>query len=190
MNKNLKTEFTGRIWFKILMWAISVCFVIFYLCVFVWGSNPRVGTEYRMYYITHELSDWPGYGKLDYDYGTIEYCTGIRDRNNAFVTYNVCQRKGQGWEREQYDGSVNNNTESSIYYIPVKAKTDAQYVIDINDFSGNGSVKIFANNEEIGEFVSEGRFTFDIREIRENELLQIKFVANDCSFRLWSACIE
>lgn len=190
MDKDKKISVADRIWFKVLMLAISVCFVMFYICVLIWGKNPQVGIEYEMYYITHELSDWPGYGKLAYEYGTVEFCTGLRDRNNEYVPYKVCQRKGQGWNRNQYDGSVNDNAESFIYYMPIESKEDAVYSINVNAFSGAGSVSVYAHDIVIGEFSGTGNYIFDIGNIKEEELLKLKFVAKDCSFTLWSTCIE
>ena len=62
---------------KAAFYAGAVILACFYLLVLWWGKNPDVGLEYRMYYLTHELSDWPGYGKLSYEPGTTEYCTTL-----------------------------------------------------------------------------------------------------------------
>ena len=45
---------------KAAFYAGAVILACFYLLVLWWGKNPDVGLEYRMYYLTHELSDWPG----------------------------------------------------------------------------------------------------------------------------------
>ena len=103
---------------RIVLYSASIILVLFYIIVMWWGITTKVGIEYKMYYITHELSDWPGYGRLSYKLGTKEICTSYKDRNGSPYTWDVCVRKGQGWNREQYDGSVSNASESYIYYLP------------------------------------------------------------------------
>ena len=74
---------------KAAFYAGAVILACFYLLVLWWGKNPDVGLEYRMYYLTHELSDWPGYGKLSYEPGTTEYCTTLKDKDgNVLVKAN------------------------------------------------------------------------------------------------------
>ena len=60
---------------RILLYIICAVLVVFYIMVLWWGKNPKVGIEYRMYYLTHELTDWPGYGNLKYKYETKEIIT-------------------------------------------------------------------------------------------------------------------
>ena len=79
---------------RVLLYAACAVLVVFYILVLWWGKNPKVGTEYRMYYLTHELTDWPGYGNLKYTFGTKEICTEHKDRNGKEQS-NVCSRKGQ-----------------------------------------------------------------------------------------------
>ena len=85
---------------RVLLYAACAVLVVFYILVLWWGKNPKVGTEYRMYYLTHELTDWPGYGNLKYTFGTKEICTEHKDRNGKEQS-NVCSRKGQGWQKER-----------------------------------------------------------------------------------------
>ena len=83
---------------RVLLYAACAVLVVFYILVLWWGKNPKVGTEYRMYYLTHELTDWPGYGNLKYTFGTKDICTEHKDRNGKEQS-NVCSRKGQGPRR-------------------------------------------------------------------------------------------
>ena len=85
---------------RVLLYAACGVLVVFYILVLWWGKNPKVGTEYRMYYLTHELTDWPGYGNLKYTFGTKEICTEHKDRNGKEQS-NVCSRKGQGWQKSK-----------------------------------------------------------------------------------------
>lgn len=181
--KNVKCRF-------IVCWAVVLLLTGFYCTMLILGANPKVGIEYRMYYITHELSDWPGFGKLSYELGTVEYCTELKDREGNDQTLTVCQRKGQGFGAQQYEGSVSIGEASYIYYLPAKSLDFAMYQFIINGFSGSGEVSVFANDEQIGTFSDEGVFQMPIENITRDELLTIKFVTDNCSFRLWSISLN
>lgn len=185
MNKTRNAE-KGHIAVHILLYALCVLLVVFYLLVFWWGKHPQVGMEYRMYYLTHELSDWPGYGNLSYEYGTKEYCTKLKDRQGRPVDYKVCQRKGKGWKEEQYDGSVNDGKESSVYYRMNSEKQAPVLACNIKTFSGEGKVSVYAGDKQIGTFDNTGDYEYQMDKVEQNELLTIRFVAEDCTFTLWS----
>lgn len=186
MNKNKDTNVSGRLWTKIVLYAVCVLFVVFYLLVFWWGKHPNVGIEYKMFYLTNELSDWPGYGNLVYQTGTEEICTGLKDRNGKEVSYQVCRRKGQGWKKEQYEGSVNSGPNSWIYYLMKENEDNAVLALNINGYSGENEVKVYANDELIGSFDREGEFLYHVTKVKKDELLTIKFDAGDATFSLWS----
>lgn len=182
MKKDGTTESLPR---QIMLYVLCAVLVIFYLLVLWWGSNPKVGIEYRMYYLTHELSDWPGYGKLSYALGTEEYCTQLKDRSGREVSYTVCRRKGQGWEKEQYDGSINSEEKAYMYYLPQTSQQKAVFSVEINEFQGTGTVLVYADDEQIGRMDAEGRFDFTVPEVHQDKLLTIRFEAQDCKFRVW-----
>ena len=190
MKKKEKNGRTGSVAVKILLYAISAMLITLYIVVLWWGKHPDVGIEYRMYYLTHELSDWPGYGKLSYQLGTCEYCTGLKDRNGTEVSYKVCQRKGQGWKKEQYEGSENSADTSYIYYLPESSESHAVYQIQVNSFEGTDAVAVYANDQQIGTFDSSGTFRFTIDQVTENELLTIRFTSEKSTFCLWSTQID
>ena len=122
----------------VLLYMVCVVLVVFYITVLWWGKNPKVGTEYRMYYLTHELTDWPGYGKLSYSYGTTEYCTEHKDRNGNELS-NVCSRKGQGWQKsKRYDGTKNTANDSG----KVKVMTSFYTMYDFAQKIGGEKVEI------------------------------------------------
>ena len=101
---------------RVLLYAACAVLVVFYILVLWWGKNPKVGTEYRMYYLTHELTDWPGYGNLKYTFGTKEICTEHKDRNGKEQS-NVCSRKGQGWQKSKRYDERRIQTKIHIYTI-------------------------------------------------------------------------
>ena len=104
-------------------------------------KNPDVGLEYRMYYLTHELSDWPGYGKLSYEPGTTEYCTTLKDKDGNERSINVCRRKGKGWKEDQYEGSTNSGKDAYLYYVLNRTAENASYQCEVTEFAGNGRVR-------------------------------------------------
>ena len=205
MNKN-----RGRF---IAFWLVAVLLAGFYLTMLICGKMPDVGIEYRMYYLTHELSDWPGYGNLSYELGTEEICTSLKTKDNKdFTDGKVCQRKGQGFLPKQYEGSESTGEASYIYYIPTEGADTAVFQFEINGFTeggnGNGSVKVYVEKkkiedsqstessqdidgfQEIGIFNGEGSYSMDIGSIAKDELLTIKFVTDNCSFRIWKCSVN
>ena len=223
MNKN-----RGRF---IAFWLVAVLLAGFYLTMLICGKMPDVGIEYRMYYLTHELSDWPGYGNLSYELGTEEICTSLKTKDNKdFTGGKVCQRKGQGFLPKQYEGSESTGEASYIYYIPTEGADTAVFQFEINGFTeggnGNGSVKVYVEKkiteesqsiesskvteeaqgtesskvteesqsidgfQEIGIFNGEGSYSMDIGSIAKDELLTIKFVTDNCSFRIWKCSVN
>lgn len=205
MNKN-----RGRF---IAFWLVAVLLAGFYLTMLICGKMPDVGIEYRMYYLTHELSDWPGYGNLSYELGTEEICTSLKTKDNKdFTGGKVCQRKGQGFLPKQYEGSESTGEASYIYYIPTEGADTATFQFEINGFTegekGSGSVKVYVEKkgiedsqntessqdidgfQEIGTFNGEGSYSMDIGSIAKDELLTIKFVTDDCSFRIWKCSVN
>ena len=104
-NKSDRLNKCGRV----AVYAICAALVVFYCLVLWWGFNPNVGIEYRMYYLTHELSDWPGYGNLEYTYGTKEICIERNEKTLSEIAISntsevICARKGQGFAKANADG--------------------------------------------------------------------------------------
>ncbi len=176
---------TGSFIKNVILYIVCAVFVVFYLAVLWLGFNPDVCLEYRMYYLTNELSDWPGYGKLPYELGTVEYCTGYWDKDGNKYTHNVCKRKGQGWEKYQNEGSCNRDETAYIYYLPVSGCQAAKLAFEVNSFSGEEAVRVYAGDELIGEFGDEGKFELSVPEIKADEMLVIRFEAGSSRFRLW-----
>ena len=175
-----------------LLYAVCALLVLFYVVVMWWGITPDVGLEYKMYYITHELSDWPGYGNLSYELGTEEIAVSRNDRNGNPAESKTCMRKGQGWEKEQYEGSVNSGGTSYIYYVPNQSAKDPEYTVEISDFqseSPEAQVRVYVNETPAGVIDQKGTYTFDTGSIEQGELLTVRFEADGCSFTLWSACL-
>lgn len=206
MSSNKENSLFNKKWFKTAIYVVTAMLAVFYIVVLWWGQNPDVGIEYKMYYITHELSDWPGFGKLSYKLGTKEVCTGLKDRNGSDVDYKVCRRKGKGWETEQYEGSVSKGGEAYLYYVPELQENEdtvynVDYTIEVKDFSTSeinknnqsdsksGVVTVYINDTEVGTFDKTGTYTFKANTIKDGELITIKFVSDNCTFTLWSTTL-
>ena len=152
---------------RVLLYAACGVLVVFYILVLWWGKNPKVGTEYRMYYLTHELTDWPGYGNLKYTFGTKEICTEHKDRNGKEQS-NVCSRKGQGWQKsKRYEGTQNDATAS-----------------------GDKGIEVYVNDKLIGNIDSKGTTKLKIGYVSEDELLTVKFHADNAEYTLYSISLD
>ncbi len=187
-NELKKTPGRGH---KAWLYAVSLVLVVFYILVLYLGLKPNVGIEYKMYYISHELSDWPGFGKLTYSLGTKEICTGYLDTDGHLFPYKVCARKGQGWNRWQYYGSSNNARESSIYYLLDEDSQSSSYTIEIVDYSGKGKVELYRGDQYLGEFSDKGIYTYEVGSLEKGELIKFTFKSDsDVEFRIWSAILD
>lgn len=183
--KDSKMQTAGR---AALYTACGVL-ILFYLAVLWLSVHPEVCMEYRMYYLTHELTDWPGYGKLSYELGTLEYCTGYYDKNGEKYTHLICRRKGQGWEKYQNEGSINRKENAYLYYLPTTSQERAGLYIHVNDFSGENAVWVYANDKPVGSFTAAGKFEFEVSDVKEQEMLIVRFEGEAGSFRLWQAAL-
>lgn len=212
-----------------VIYIICVVLAAFYIWVLWVGQNPNVCIEYKMYYITNELSDWPGYNRLSYKLGTVEYASRyyksayfitdslLKRANKAsgvkmgrivsvdakpFVTavgtkaysqsadeglqstlyYRLCKRKGQGWQKNINGSCKIKDKEAYIYYVPVESCSRGSFNIAINSYDGIGTVSIYANDMFLGTITGMGYYSFNINNISKDELLTIKFIADECEF--------
>lgn len=188
----MNTNKSNVTWKKTVIYLICAALVIFYLLILWWGQNPNVGREYRMYYITNELADWPGYDNLAYEPGTVEYCKRYRDREYSQLAYKVCRRKGQGWQKNIDGSCVNKSEEAYIYYVPTVNIEQGEFQITVNHFEGHGNTAVYANDVLIGTITGTGDYIFKLHNIvaSENELLTIKFAAAECEFGWWKVSLE
>ncbi len=185
---------TNRAWamqHKGIIYAACLILVLFYLINMWWLLTPNVEIEYKMYYITHELSDWPGYGNLSYTLGMTEICTGRWDKDGKLVDYPVCMRKGTGWEKNQNEGSKSCDKESFIYYIPKESSDSGTLTIQVKDiWCNNEGINVYINNKKIGTFNTSGLHKFTIEGYKKEELLCVKFDTGSNEFLLWSICLD
>ena len=189
-NKSDRLNKCGRV----AVYAICAALVVFYCLVLWWGFNPNVGIEYRMYYLTHELSDWPGYGNLKYTYGTKEICIERNEKTLADIAVSntlevICARKGQGFAKANADGVMPDEDKSYIYYLPSESADMAVFTVEIKEFQGDG-VSVYADDKLIGTINSEVIHSFQVGNTKENQLLTIRFDNNGSTYTLYSVILD
>ena len=189
---------------NIIWYAACAGLVAFFGFVFLKGRKPEVSREYRMYYIDHTLSDYPGEGNFSYTPGTMQYCMNYSKWDKRPSP--LCLTKGKGWNRseEQGDGAWSTAAESEIYF-PLNAELAAGGVlkIDTDKYEGSGEVDVllvFTKDEsltgsagfdtgaqvteKIGSFSDKGEHTFTLPKLREGDITRVIFRSGDNTFRL------
>ena len=158
------------------------------------GKNPKVGMEYRMYYLTHELSEWPGFGKLQYQDGTKEYYS--YDVKSKSIIH-VAVRRGTGWDSYQYHEKYTTKTKGNDAYVYYVLKNDSELdkvlKMNISNISGVANIKIYVNDTFVGNIERDNtdcEFTIPKDCIKEDGLLAIHFELQDSAFQLNSIIID
>lgn len=181
---------------KILLYIICGAVVAVYGYVFWLGRKPEVSREYRMYFMEHTLSDWPGEGRFTYVHGTKEYCLAYN--KYELNQPKLCLRKGQGWSNVSDKGSQFSGEDANIYYPIESGLKEGGYVkMEINEFTGKSSVDVYIKyskdglpknqdprklfdesgqtEEKIGSISASGEYKFRLPEIKDGDLAQVIF---------------
>ncbi len=174
---------------NIVLYGICAVLTVFYVVVLWLGQNPNVCIEYKMYYLTNELTDWPGYGKLSYDLGTSEYCMDNYDEYGQYVTYPVANRKGRGWEKNDSSGSVNKEKSAYMYYIPKQSMDNGKFAVNISKYEGTGKTYVYVDDQCVGSFEGEGKHEFVVPKIDKDEMLVVRFETEEARFTLLQATL-
>ncbi len=176
---------------KVICYGLCGFLVAFYLVVLYLGMNPNVDFEYRMYYITNELTDWPGYEKLHYDLGTWEYCAHAYEIKWRYEGYGIANRKGHGWKYEKVmdEGVTNAENSANMYYVPKTSKDNATFNIKIIDYQGDNKTYVYAGDECIGEFNGVGTHSFTVPRVVENQVLEIRFETDGDQFTMYQVML-
>ena len=96
---------------KYIYYFISICLIFWYVTVLYWSLYPKVGLEYKMYYLDKTLSDWPGYGGLNYNLGDVLYF------NNKPKIGKPIKNRGQGWFNSNAWGCWINGKKAELYFV-------------------------------------------------------------------------
>lgn len=185
---------------RVCIYAACGALAGYYAFVLFLGKNPGVGTEYRMYYMDHLLSDWPGQGGLAYEPGTQLY--GIGYSKYRKTDKPLCITKGQGWKNRetQTGGSENCSGEASMFFAFTQGLPQGGILkLNINGFKGDGKVSILFKHKrkdgtievkDIGEFVAVGEYEYLLPEVTQNDLTELIFKTEGSVFRLWTVEID
>ncbi len=176
---NLKTAVQAVIYIACALLTLYYCFVLWR------GLEPAVGIEYRMYYITHELAVWPGFGNLTYKYGTEELCITRTEDTIDNTDGVICARIGQGFKDAAMDGITSSGTDAYMYYLPESDAATAVLKLNIKKFSGT-QTDVYVEDTYVGSFSEAGRHTFLIEEVKGDELLTVHFQSDNSEFMLYS----
>jgi hypothetical protein len=91
-----------------------------YLVIAYWVVNPAVGREYRLYYIERSLTDWPGYGGLDYQLGQRLYFGSAVEEGRRV------KHRGRGWvfDRLEHGSWTVGNYSELLFFLDNIASVD------------------------------------------------------------------
>lgn len=181
---------------KLLLYIVCAVMIASYLIILFLSIKPKVPLEYKMYYITHELKSWPGYGGLLYKAGTKEYCTEKKDDKNHLFEHVVCARYGDGWklEKRNINGVHMKNDSALLYYVSDGMDSKVCVKAEIRDYTGEGDVNVYINDVCVGSFNSSGEYTFSEKEISiqdgEQFTVRLEKSRSDIDFGLWSIIVS
>lgn len=179
---------------RVLLYAACAVLVVFTYQYYGGERILRLEQNIECTIWTHELTDWPGYGNLKYTFGTKEICTEHKDRNGKEQS-NVCSRKGQGWQKsKRYEGTKNTDKDSYIYYIPAESADNIYLVCDITEYDttafGDKGIEVYVNDKLIGNIDSKGTTKLKIGYVSGDELLTVKFHADNAEYTLYSISLD
>ncbi len=185
---------------RIPVYAACAGLAGYYAFVLFLGKKPEVSREYRMYYMDHVLSDWPGEGGLEYDPGTLLYGTGYSKYRKTGLP--LCITKGQGWKNRetQTHGSENSSDTASVFFAFTDGLPEGGTLkLDIDRFTGDEKVSILfkyktKNDIEeiinVGEFTAMGEYRYTLPAVMENDLTELIFKTKGSVYRLWTVEID
>lgn len=181
---------------KIFIYIFCGAVAVVYGYIFLIGRRPDVSREYRMYFMEHTLSDWPGEGRFVYSPGTKEYCLAYDKYDLSYPT--LCLRKGKGWKNVSKTGSQFDGEEAGIYY-PFEdgLENGGKLKMSLNGFTGKKEVDIYVKysrddlpkmqdardvfdesgqvEEKIGSIRADGEYVFEVPPVKKGDLAHIIF---------------
>ncbi len=161
----------SKLFIKTTAYTISAILVIFYLLVLF--ATPNVCIEYKLYYIDDTLSDWPGYGGLDYSFGE-EVKLGSAEMNQN------SKRRGYGWSKRSAEFCTISENRAAIFFV-VHTDKDISVNISVGEKSSE-NYSVSANGTTVLEGCTEVNtvLTFKIPSslIQDNGLLEVTFFSN------------
>lgn len=159
---------------KIAAYVLSAVLVIGYFAILWWARTPEVSDVYRMYFIDHSLSVWPGDTGLNCELGVTEYLGAhSEEEKTAF-------RLGRGWYDAEEEGRWTKGDEAILLYHQVpELSGDLIFTYTITNWITDGEVEIFANGTSLGTLPQEidqpSSLKIPREIIREDRSLELSF---------------
>ncbi|MGR8997846.1 MAG: hypothetical protein ACU88J_02205 [Gammaproteobacteria bacterium] len=131
-----------------LFFTLFVPLLVFYCYVTLIAFNPNVSAIYRLYYIDKKLLHWNKGRGLNYTLGTM-----------IDFTKEVPYQSRHGWSGAEHGGTWSNGKVSELYFdlkdsnIPKKIEIVGHPFLAPSNGVNVQGIKVFANNEPIGETV-------------------------------------
>lgn len=170
-NSKILSSDRGSLPLKLILYLLCAALMIFYFAVLFSPRNTCI--EYELYYVSDELSDWPGYGGLDYTFGdTVEL-------GSEKITPSSL-RRGKGWAARETEFCQTSGERSELLF---RFENNGNLTASVNV----GEVMCDSYDILVNEVtavkeanVSNGTLNFDIPNVAptDNGLFYITFVIN------------
>lgn len=163
---------------KYILYILSFIMIVYYFIVLFNSINPNVCREYKMYYITKELVDWPGFNGLNYKLGNkLEFL------NNSD---NKVKCRGKGWNDIEDFGTWTQDKSYLYLNLNDEINEELELNISIREFVPNAELLININDENIGKIkLQKGIQEYQIiipSHIVKQQFLKIEFDVDNADF--------
>ncbi|WP_434309593.1 hypothetical protein [Hominifimenecus sp. rT4P-3] len=135
---------------KVAAYFLSAVLVFGYFAILWWARTPEVSDVYRMYFIDHSLSVWPGDTGLNCELGITEYL-GTHSGEEKMAL-----RLGRGWYDAEDEGRWTKGGEAVLFYDPIpEISRDLIFTYTITNWISDGEIEILANGISLGTLSRE-----------------------------------
>lgn len=158
----------GKAFLKLIPVYI-LCVLILFSYFFILLLKPDVCLEYKMYYIDNTLSDWPGYGGLNYKFGETVFFG--KNKSNA-----VSKRRGEGWAEREADFCFTDGKSSSVYFV-LESTEALEITLSVKEMACK-SYSVYINETPLAENLTYQNTSFTLKapkELIKSELLELTF---------------
>lgn len=157
------------IWKTAIVYAVCALLILFYVAILF---APRdVCSEYELYYVSGELSEWPRYGGLDYELGE-KLSFGSEDKSFS------SKRKGRGWSAREEGFSWTEADRADVLF-RFEYEGDMTAIINVGERLCDSYDVLVNGNAVLKDLqVSNDILTVDIPNVSpdENGLVYVTFV--------------
>ena len=133
---------------RIMAYTLAGILFVGYVGILWWARTPDVSDVYRMYYIDHELQEWPGEDGISFISGEWEYL-GVTNGEEEKAS----KRMGRGWSHREAEGRWTDGNQVRMWYrIPEGEQSSSfQLACDIVACITPEPVLVYAGDILMGE---------------------------------------